>query len=303
LPNTSIPCPISVIIPVFNRQSLGVRAVLSACAQGVDGLEIIVVDDGSRPPFQLRAVDRPECVRVIRLPGNSGASAARNAGIAAARGEWIALLDSDDYWVASTLAQRLYAAQKLAQAANKSPLAFAAGFVLKKRPNDFTDVRIPRAAHDPDEFASGCWFAPGSTILFRRELFERVGPWDTQLARLEDYDWFLRFALAGGRLCVWDSVAAVIEVEGKPTANVLQAAADRLLAKYANKTGSHALSATGARRLKAFIDVEWASLYWAQGEPALTLFYLGRSFLRHPRLTLHLRQFWNIAPRQCAESS
>jgi hypothetical protein len=73
---------------------------------------------------------------------------------------------------------------------------------------------MPREAASPGEFACGCWFAPGSTMLFRKELFERIGPFDAKLPRLEDYDWFMRFALAGGRLKVWDAAAAVVRPRG-----------------------------------------------------------------------------------------
>lgn len=280
---------ISVIIPVFNRQELGERAVLSVCVQNVPGMELIVVDDGSRPPFRLPAVGPKVELRLIRLDRNRGASAARNAGIRMARGEWIALLDSDDHWLPGTLGPRLDFARGSVTA---GPVAYAAGFIIQRRSGDLSDVRVPREASSPEEFARGCWFAAGSTILFRKEVFERIGPWDEELARLEDYDWFLRLGLAGGSLKVWDGIAAIIEIEGKPPIGVLETAAAHLLAKYAKRGGTLGLPERMAHRLKAYVDVERASARWYQRQITRAMFYLARSFLRVPRLRVHLGRFW-----------
>src|SRR5712672_1924489 len=95
---------ISVVIPIHNRQALGERALRSAVAQGIDGMEVVVVDDYSQTPFGLPPdITGRADVRVIRHSENRGAAAARNTGVEAARGGWVAFLDSDDYWLADTL--------------------------------------------------------------------------------------------------------------------------------------------------------------------------------------------------------
>src|SRR5262245_16329081 len=80
---------VSVVIPVHNRQILCERALRSALAQCVSRLETIIVDDGSRPPFQLPAdlAGTPN-IRIIRHDRNRGPAAARNTGVDTARGEW-----------------------------------------------------------------------------------------------------------------------------------------------------------------------------------------------------------------------
>jgi glycosyltransferase involved in cell wall biosynthesis len=87
----------SVVIPTFNRARLVGRAIASVLAQTLGNFEVIVVDDGStdETPRVVEGVGDPR-VRLISLPANRGAAAARNAGISAARGELISLLDSDD---------------------------------------------------------------------------------------------------------------------------------------------------------------------------------------------------------------
>jgi glycosyltransferase involved in cell wall biosynthesis len=287
-------CEISVVIPVFNRQQLGERALLSACSQAIENMEVIVVDDGSHPPFQMPAIEpRNPAVRLIRHDVNSGVSAARNSGITAARGKWIALLDSDDYWIPSTLKPRLdLAKQNSASLNDDAMIVYGASFIIKKSADGLDDVRIPCEAASPEEFVCGCWFAPGSVMLFRKDVFEHVGPWDAELPRLEDYDWCLRFALAGGRLKVWDGIAAIVEVEGKPPALVLEMAARRLLSKYARDGGQQMLAGRMAHRLRAYLDVERASIRQYHSQWIGMLFYLARSFLRVPRTTIHLRRFW-----------
>jgi glycosyltransferase involved in cell wall biosynthesis len=284
-----------VVIPVFNRQRLGERALASACAQTIDGMEIIVVDDGSDPPFRIPAETALAAnVHLIRHDVNSGSSAARNSGITAACGEWIALLDSDDYWPPDTLEPRLNYARQASRSAGSAPIAYAAGFIIRKGAGA-DQMRIPREASGPEEFVCGCWFAPGSTILFRKEVYERIGPWDPDLRRLEDYDWFLRFALAGGRLRVWDGVGAVTEVEGKPTFAMLEATARRLLWKYGHIKSPHALPGSMVRHLRALLDVERASISRYQRRWLRTFFYLARSFARVPRASIQLRRFWVVS--------
>lgn len=101
---------VSVVIPCFNTKDCVVHAVQSALAQQDVGVEVIVVDDGSAdgtPEEVQRAFAGDGRVHVLRQPRNMGPSAARNSGFKAARGTWIALLDSDDLWRANRL-RRLF---------------------------------------------------------------------------------------------------------------------------------------------------------------------------------------------------
>jgi glycosyltransferase involved in cell wall biosynthesis len=90
----------SVVIPTFNRANLVRRAIASVLAQTIDDFEIIVVDDGSTDDTGevVQGFGDPR-IRLLSLTRNQGAAAARNAGIAAARGELISLLDSDDEYL------------------------------------------------------------------------------------------------------------------------------------------------------------------------------------------------------------
>lgn len=286
---------LTIVIPVRNRQELGERALRSAAAQTVLRTEIIVVDDASEPPFQIPAdLQSNESIRLLRHPDNRGAGFARNTAIASAGADWIAFLDSDDYWLPGTLGPRLESAEA-GYAVDRNPLAVhAAGFVLESSLTKRLETRIPRESADPLDFASACWFAPGSTLLARKEAFDRIGPYDVELRRLEDLDWFLRLALQGGSLKVWNKPTALIADESQfPGVHLTQAVA-RLSRKYFAKGSPDRLSGKLARRLRAYLNIERAAFCSTQRRWLGLLFYLGCSFGQVPRTTLHLARFWRF---------
>jgi teichuronic acid biosynthesis glycosyltransferase TuaG len=93
--------PVSVIMPAYNTEKFIRRSILSVLAQTHASLELIVVDDCSSDAT-LQVVDElrhgDARIRIVRQPVNGGVAAARNAGIDAAQGSFIAFLDSDDWW-------------------------------------------------------------------------------------------------------------------------------------------------------------------------------------------------------------
>jgi len=103
--NSLIP-DISVIIPTYNRDEFVTKAVDSVLSQSYTSYELIVVDDGSTD--NTREVLKPYMDRISYIyQENAGVSAARNAGIMAASGRWIAFLDSDDTWMPDKLARQI----------------------------------------------------------------------------------------------------------------------------------------------------------------------------------------------------
>jgi glycosyltransferase involved in cell wall biosynthesis len=283
----------SVVIPVYNRQQPGQRAARSALAQDIEGLEIILVDDGSKPPFHLTPdlAANPNVI-LLRHDENRGAGTARNTGVAAARGEWIAFLDSDDYWLADTLRPRLQVADTQWKNDPDRLTVHVAGFVIDNRRTGRRDARIPRHSEKLTHFASGCWYCPGSTAVFRKSIFDRIGPFDPLLRRLEDFDWFLRFGLAGGRLDVWDGLAAVVETGRKPRLAILEDSARRLRQKFVEQAGPQRVAPELIRMLDAYLDIERASVFIAQKRPLNMALCIARSLWRVPRLTLQVERFW-----------
>lgn len=107
---------ISVIIPTYNRAELLKAAVMSALKQTYLDTEIIIVDDGStdhtsKVVKQLQVDFSQKKIRYIKQAENQGAAVARNTGILAAKGEYIAFLDSDDVWMEEKLLKQMQVLQ------------------------------------------------------------------------------------------------------------------------------------------------------------------------------------------------
>ena len=101
---------VSVVIPTYNRRAELQRAIESVLAQDYEPLEIIVVDDASTIDVSLTLPQAAErCLRWITLERNRGGATARNAGLDAAEGEVVALLDSDDVWTSDKLSRQVAA--------------------------------------------------------------------------------------------------------------------------------------------------------------------------------------------------
>jgi glycosyltransferase involved in cell wall biosynthesis len=287
---------ISVVIPVYARQESAVRAIHSAVAQTGPWTEIVVVDDASPIPFAVPPdLARDTRIRVLRNERNVGASAARNAGVAAAQGNWIAFLDSDDIWLPDKIrSQAAFAATDQSQ--RPDPLVlYASGFRQINQRDGKTLDRLPLSSSDSRDFASGCWFSPGSTALVSRSAFDRIGGFDIDLKRLEDLDWALRLSLAGGSLKVAPFIGAVIEIGARPSFECIDTTCRQLDEKWTRDARAGRIPGL-LPHLRAYLDVERAAVCRIRGEYARTLIYLARSFLRVPRLHVHLRRWWTEPP-------
>ena len=181
---------VSIILPTYNRHELFKRACASVAAQTFRDFELVVVDDGSTDQALEIDKDTLPPVKLIRHGVNRGAAAARNSGIKAATGEWLAFIDSDDTWAPDKLsAQVAYTREAVGQV-----WANCTGFRLHRR-GQITETCIDI---QPGAFAReilwGCFVSPGSTLMMRREVIHKVGLFDESFRRLEDWDWLLRFS-------------------------------------------------------------------------------------------------------------
>jgi glycosyltransferase involved in cell wall biosynthesis len=196
---------VSAIIPTFNRAALLVEAVESALAQRRPPDEILVIDDGSRDDTAARMAAYGERVRYVRQ-ANAGPSAARNHGFRLARGEFLALLDSDDLWTPDRLERQLDVLQRHPETdvVFGREVLFGAG--QPDRDWNLHDPEVRRALLETNGPLAGASallirenMVPTSTALFRRTLLERAGFIDESLRQAEDWDLWLRFAFAGAR--------------------------------------------------------------------------------------------------------
>lgn len=187
---------VSVVIPTRNRPELVVKAVASALAQDFENFEVIVVIDGEDLETQ-KAVSAicDSRLRTIDLADNVGGAEARNVGVRAARGEWIAFLDDDDEWLPYKLSRQIIAA-RWSRAA--WPVVSSRMIV---RVSTYELIR-PLRSHKPGKPVSeflfcrrslkdGPFAMQTSTLMMRRELMQAV-PFRSGLKRHQDWDWLLR---------------------------------------------------------------------------------------------------------------
>ncbi|BAO45442.1 glycosyltransferase family 2 protein [Thiolapillus brandeum] len=186
---------ISVVIPNYNYEKYVGEAIRSVLDQTWNNREVVVVDDGSTDD-SVRVIRKfGDKVRLIRQE-NQHLSAARNTGIRAAKGNWIAFLDSDDLWHPCKLELQV-------EALKKNPdWAFIGGDVLDE--GDYPD--FDKATIQEEEVTLNDFLAytpmSGSVALVKTECFNKVGMFDPGLRSSEDLDMWLRLASAyrGGRV-------------------------------------------------------------------------------------------------------
>ncbi len=183
---------ISVVIPTFNRVSLLERTLNSVLAQTLPADEIIIVDDGSTDNTIsiLKSRYSEGELSMIRFieQDNQGVSAARNAGIAAATHEWIALLDSDDVWHEDKL-------QKQIQALENAPeylMSHSDEIWIRNglRVNQMNKHK-KTGGYIFQQCLPMCVISP-SAVIIHRLIFDEIGLFDETLPACEDYDLWLR---------------------------------------------------------------------------------------------------------------
>jgi len=181
-------CDLSVIIPTFDSLAVIDRAIDSVLGQTLPPREVIVVDDGSRDSTYERLDRRGGRVTCIRQP-NAGPSAARNRGAAAARGAWLAFLDADDTWEPDKIEIQFAAAMT-----ERAAAVFSAVWECSdsgRKPVCY-DGSTTRGTLLPALIGGNVLHGGDSTLLIRRDVFERLGGFDVSFEAAEDRDLFIR---------------------------------------------------------------------------------------------------------------
>lgn len=200
---SSTPIPdVSVIIPTYNRITMLEEALTSLYAQEYDGtVEIIVIDDNSQDntPNVIRE-NHPD-IHLIALPANKGPSNARNQGILAAKGEFIAFLDSDDLWEPDYLQSQMTLLRS--GAVSKARKHFGVSDITlwkmlddkKHRKSQKPKSKYSSALHHL--LAGGSFVSTPSAVIFPKYILDEIGLFDNDLRLGEDTDFYTRAVVAG----------------------------------------------------------------------------------------------------------
>lgn len=194
---------VSVVVPCYNRAKSCARAVRSVLCQTYSGIEIIVVDDASDDGDELAgALSKigDARIRLIRHDVNQGGAAARNSGVAAAAGEFIAFLDSDDEWMPSKLEKQLARAEALG---NSDWLIYCQSEVITTQSSGLQKSIMPlrsieRKQAVGDYLFAGRGWIPTPAMFLPRRIASKV-LFNPALRRHQDYDLLLRLEAEGCR--------------------------------------------------------------------------------------------------------
>lgn len=180
---------IAVVIPVHNRVKPLQRAVASVLDQTERVQEIVVVDDGSD---EMNAIDAlkevaDDRLRILHQP-HLGVSVARNLGIKATKSAWVALLDSDDYWLPEKIARQkeFHARHPDLTISQTNEIWMRDGSRINQR-----QYHLKAGGDIFEQSLERCLISP-SAVLMRRSLLDDVGLFDPTLPACEDYDLWLR---------------------------------------------------------------------------------------------------------------
>jgi glycosyltransferase involved in cell wall biosynthesis len=189
---------VSIILPTFNRLAFLPPAIDSVFAQTFEDWELLIADDGSAADthLYLRTVDDPPRVKVLYLPHTGRPGAVRNAALRAARGEYVAFLDSDDLWLRTKLQMQIASLRRNPTrkwSYTKFALVDAAGTAaVSLRWKD----RPALAGWVLETLLRGDIVIALQTVLVMRTFLEQLGAFDEELIMCEDDELSFRLAAA-----------------------------------------------------------------------------------------------------------
>lgn len=266
---------VSVVIPAYNAAAFIDETLRSVFAQTLTDFEVVLVNDGSPDTAELERALAPHLGRLVYLKQeNKGASAARNAGLRAARGELAAFLDADDLWLPDYL-------ERQAAFLRERPcdLAGADGEIFGQSPDagrTCMEVLMPEGPACGDasflQLLSAERFFITSGVVARRALVMEAGAFDEALRNAQDFDLWLRLARRGARLSF--QRRTLLRCRTRPeslTGDAINThrrdlrVFDKVERDYALGPGEREQALAVIRRRRAELEFELGKLYLAKG--------------------------------------
>lgn len=286
--NSSLPLPkVSIIIPTYNRKHLLEPALTSVFKQTYSNTEIIVVDDCSTDGTSGWIEKNYPAVNLISLNKNRGAAGARNVGIEAAKGEYIAFLDSDDYWNIDYLEKSIEALSRNLT----SSFAFCNHREIKKetdfekyityKPKEKYRDLIHRSLADVFIFTM-------SVVIVRTSAIQKAGLLNEALYICHDRELYIRLLEVGDMIHIPQSLVTRVMHSSNISSNY------KTWAKYVFLTLDTFFSTPASKRykdLEARIRRDWALVIareiW-QKEKNIPLYFwmIMKAFKASPQKTL-----------------
>lgn len=203
---------ISIVIPTFNRAQMIPCCLKSALAQTYENIEILVVDDCSTDNTKQVVktyIDRR--IRYIALEKHSGAQVARNTGIKAAKGSYIAFLDSDNEWLSDKLEKQM----RLFMQAEQRLAAVYAGYRETFSNGEYVD-HFPSLRGNIYKAALRQWIGDTNTIIVKKSSLINAGLLNENIRAYQEWDLYIRLA-GQGEFEYVPELLAIYHHHGQPT--------------------------------------------------------------------------------------
>jgi len=278
---TPDPPAVSVVIPAYNAAWCVRKAIDSVLAQDFRDFEVIVVDDGSIDDTASVLAGYGDAIRVVHKT-NGGLSSARNAGIRAARGEFVAFLDADDWWLPGKLGKQVSFMRQY-------PAVGFSSTTARVEDPDGNLVNVWACAHWDGPFLAHLFGSnadvagSGSAVIARRTLFEHSGGFDEALLSLEDIDMWMRLAAVSDYACLEEPLVVILKRPGSMSRNleVMREAAIRVMEKNRHLLPAN-LQGRYWRACMAGIHSDYAKWRYRCGQRSGALWELAHLFMLSP---------------------
>lgn len=276
---------ISVIIPNFNRQHLIQRAIESINQQNYPNVEIIVVDDKSTDQSVSIIRDlqkQQDNLSLFVVEENSGANACRNIGVEKARGEYLAFLDSDDYFLPTKLEKQVRILQ------DRPEVGFVVTGFGAKVVHTLSEGIIPLKETIKQNNLGGF-----STLMVRKELFQQVGGLDSNLLSCQDWDLFLKLLqVSQGYKLAEDLVTYEVQ-EDSISKNATKVIQGYQIVSQRARAINQTLQVLPEKDLQAYQEYYLAMRYFKLGQIKETRQQLWKSLQIKPRFVPFL--YWTCS--------
>ena len=264
---------VSCVIPAFNAERFIAATIASALAQDFADLEIVVVDDGSsdRTSQVVAGIGSPR-VRLLTGP-RRGVSAARNEGVRAGSGEYVAFLDHDDLWEPDKIRRQV----EIFERDRRAGIVFTQARVVQAGAAAPGAEVIPQLP-DPAAFLARGYenlvhwnYIPLSAVMVRRALLlAQPGPFDERYALSEDWDLWLRIASdlsEGGIAFIDEPLTHYVIQPGRATSRMADLRLEDLAIFETQIAGNPGLEKSDPKRVRATRDkLQREAAYWLLAE-------------------------------------
>lgn len=294
-----MPPAVSIVVPTFNRLKYLRRTLASVFQQTFQDWELVIADDGSDGDTRayLQTLEDPPRVRVLWLSHSGRPAVARNAALRAAKGEYVAFVDSDDLWTPTKLQTQIDSLRR-----HPGCGWSYTRFVLVDESGNPTDWQRTRswpifAGWILDRLVRSETVIAVPSVIVSRELLEQVGGFDESLVMCEDYDLWLRLA-ARSEVDAVDEPSALVTRHAEHSGNEITSFADcaRVFEKVRKIHGTEHLHAILGEK-SAEVAAGLARSYAASGDRAAAL----RTVATSMRQSWRYPRWWSGALRATAQ--